>query len=189
MQLRKESLKKFTLAGIRTVELICTILVQRSNQSSWASKPNGSRYGKTGNKKNLATCFATLLQNELNSDDMLRILPPMFKPVNNLICCKTDFMAGWQNAQHRYSTPFGRKRCKTSFTFFVVRFSVPLVMIFSAFISSSRSSNIWYSYIHHFIPSILWCFCYSVASEGNLAFEFRYLSKAIQTLNFAIGPV
>ena len=40
-----------------------------------------------------------------------------------------------------------------------------------------------------FYPSILWCFCYSVASEGNVAFEFRYLSKAIQALNFAIGPV
>ena len=23
---------------------------------------------------------------------MLRVLPPMFKPVNNLICCKTGFM-------------------------------------------------------------------------------------------------
>ena len=42
-----------------------------------------------------ATCFATLLQNELNSDDMLRLLPPMFKPANNLICCKTGFMSGW----------------------------------------------------------------------------------------------
>ena len=44
---------------------------------------------KTGNKKR-ATCFATLLQNELNSDDAG--LQPMFKPVNNLICCKTDLM-------------------------------------------------------------------------------------------------
>ena len=36
---------------------------------------------------------------------MLRVLPPSFKPVNNLICCKADLM--WvENAQHRYSTRF-----------------------------------------------------------------------------------
>ena len=45
---------------------------------------------KNGQKK-LTTCLATLLKNELNSD-VLRVLPPAFKPVNNLICCKTGLM-------------------------------------------------------------------------------------------------
>ena len=40
-------------------------------------------------KKKRATCLATLLQ---KSD----VLPPTFKPVNNIICCKTGLM--WVNA-------------------------------------------------------------------------------------------
>ena len=47
------------------------------------------RYRKTGNKKR-ATCFATLLRNELNSD--VTRFTTLIKPVNNLICCKTGFM-------------------------------------------------------------------------------------------------
>ena len=47
------------------------------------------RYRKTGNKKR-ATCFATLLRNELNSD--VTRFTTYIKPVNNLICCKTGFM-------------------------------------------------------------------------------------------------
>ena len=47
------------------------------------------RYGKTGNKKR-ATCFATLLRNELNSD--VTRFTTLIKPVNNLICCKTGFI-------------------------------------------------------------------------------------------------
>ena len=43
------------------------------------------------------TCFAALLRNVLKSDDMLRVLPPMFKSVlhhvkvNAASCVKTDF--------------------------------------------------------------------------------------------------
>ena len=44
---------------------------------------------KTGNKKR-ATCLATLLQNELNSD--VARFTEHIKPVNKLICCKTDLM-------------------------------------------------------------------------------------------------
>ena len=55
---------------------------------------------------------------------MLRVLPPSFKPVNNLICCNAGLI--WvENAQHRYSSSFAAS-CKTSCTFFVARFSVPL---------------------------------------------------------------
>ena len=44
---------------------------------------------KKGNKKR-ATCFATLLQNELKSD-VVRFTTHI-KPVNNLICCKRGLM-------------------------------------------------------------------------------------------------
>ena len=37
------------------------------------------------------TCFATLLQNDLRIA-MLDVLPPTFKPVNNLTCCNTGLM-------------------------------------------------------------------------------------------------
>ena len=46
----------------------------------------GLRYGKTANKKR-ATCFATLLQNELNSD-VARFTTREIK-LCNLSCCKT----------------------------------------------------------------------------------------------------
>ena len=36
---------------------------------------------------------------------MLHVLPPMFKPVDNLICCKTGLMQVVKRA-HRYSTRF-----------------------------------------------------------------------------------
>ena len=45
----------------------------------------GLRYGKTANKKR-ATCFATLLQNELNSD-VARFTIREIK-LCNLSCCK-----------------------------------------------------------------------------------------------------
>ena len=37
---------------------------------------------------------------------MLRVLPPMFNPVNNLICCKTDFMWAVKRKKNRYLTRF-----------------------------------------------------------------------------------
>ena len=45
---------------------------------------------KNGQQKRV-TCFATLLQNDLRIA-MLGVLPPTFKPVNNLTCCKTGLM-------------------------------------------------------------------------------------------------
>ena len=63
-------------------------------------RKNGQQ--KTCNKKR-ATCLATLLQNELNSD--VTRLPPTVKPVINLICCKTGLM--WVVKRvHLYSTRF-----------------------------------------------------------------------------------
>ena len=53
---------------------------------------------------------------------MLRVLPPMFKPVNNLICCKT-FVAR-HLLQHRYSTRL-EAMLQDKWHDFVARFSVP----------------------------------------------------------------
>ena len=39
-----------------------------------------------------ATCLATMLENEFKNRNFARFKPPMFKPVNNLICCKTGLM-------------------------------------------------------------------------------------------------
>ena len=55
---------------------------------------------------------------------MLRVLPPMFKPVNNLISCKTGLM--WVGkAQRRFSTRFAGM-LQNKLQVFVAGFSVPL---------------------------------------------------------------
>ena len=54
---------------------------------------------------------------------MLRVLPAMFKPVNNLICCKTGLM--WVGKRTIATQLVLQQYCKTSSTFFVTRFSVP----------------------------------------------------------------
>ena len=52
---------------------------------------------------------------------MLRILPPMFKPVNNLICCQTGLM--WVVKHTNTAIQLILKQCcKTSCTFFVPPF-------------------------------------------------------------------
>ena len=55
---------------------------------------------------------------------MLHVLPPTFKHVNNLICCKTGLMWVAKRAIAPFNS-FCRWCCKTSCTFFVARFSVP----------------------------------------------------------------
>ena len=57
----------------KTTGLICQISVTVSFSS----------FGKTGNKN---------VRLDLKKITMLCVLPPSFKPVNNLICCKTDMM-------------------------------------------------------------------------------------------------
>ena len=62
------------------------------------------RYSKTGDIKR-ATCFATLLQNELNND-VARFTTDEKKP-SNLICCKTGSnVSGKMCDMARYSTHF-----------------------------------------------------------------------------------
>jgi len=41
---------------------------------------------------------------------MLRVLSPTFKPVINLICCKTRFDVGGKTRKHRYSTSLRSRR-------------------------------------------------------------------------------
>ena len=94
-------------------------------------------YSKTGNKKR-ATCFATLLRNELNSDVARFITDVRTCPATNKVA--------------RFSFVGGKKRniaiqlvlqecCKTSYTFLVARFTVPL----NKFNSTSPTSNCQHS--------------------------------------------
>ena len=80
--------------------------------------------GKTGNKKR-AICFATWLQNELNSD-VARFTTYENKPYN-LISCKTGSNMGVKT--RNIATQLGLQQCcKTSCTFFVARFTAALVL-------------------------------------------------------------
>ena len=82
------------------------------------------RYGKTGNKKR-AICFATWLQNELNSD-VARFTTHLNKPYN-LISCKTGSNMGGKTRNIAIQLGL-QQRCKTSCTFFVARFTAALVL-------------------------------------------------------------
>ena len=79
------------------------------------------RYGKTGNKKR-AICFATWLQNELNSG-VARFTTHENKPFN-VISCKTGSDMGGK--PRNITIQLGC--CKTRCTFFVARFTATLVL-------------------------------------------------------------
>ena len=57
---------------------------------------------------------------------MLHVLPPTFRPVNNLIWCKTYLMRV-ERTRNVASQLVSLQCCKTSYMFVVARFSVPLV--------------------------------------------------------------
>ena len=77
------------------------------------------RNGKTGNKKR-AICFATWLQNELNSD-VARFTTHENKPCN-LISCKTGSNIGHMPGHNVAIQLSLQQSCKTSCTCFVARF-------------------------------------------------------------------
>ena len=82
------------------------------------------RYGKTGNKKH-ATCLATLLQNELNND--VARFTTHIKPVLQKIMLLTGLTMGGKTRNIAFQLAL--QQCsKTSCTFFVARFSIPLKM-------------------------------------------------------------
>ena len=60
---------------------------------------------------------------------MLRVLPPMFKPVNNLICCKTGFMLVVKRATLLFDS-FCSNVAKQVAGVFFARFSVPLPLTY-----------------------------------------------------------
>ena len=60
---------------------------------------------------------------------MLRVLPPMVKPVSNLICCKTGFMWVVKRATSLFDS-FCSNVAKQVAGFFVARFSVPLPLTY-----------------------------------------------------------
>ena len=77
-------------------------------------------YGKKATKKR-ATFFATLLQNELNSN-AARFTTHENKSCN-LICCKTGSNVGGKTCNIGIQLVL-QQCCKTSGTFFVARFTV-----------------------------------------------------------------
>ena len=80
------------------------------------------RYAKTGIKKH-AICFATWLQNELNSD----VATTHENKPCNLISCKTGSNMGGKT--RNIAIQLGLQQCcKTSCTFFVARFTAALVL-------------------------------------------------------------
>ena len=53
---------------------------------------------------------------------MLRVLPPMFKPVNNLVCCKTGLMWEVKHATSLFNSFAAMLQDKLYVFFFVARF-------------------------------------------------------------------
>ena len=107
--------------------------------------------GKTGNKKR-AICFATWLQNELNSD-VARFTIRENKHCN-LISCKTG--SNVVRKIHNIAIQLGLQQCcKTSCTFFVTRFTAALVLfcIVSLVFKRLFSSRIMYILDHCFSVS------------------------------------
>ena len=86
------------------------------------TKQNSLRYGKTGNKKR-ATCFATLLQNKLNSN--VARFTTHIKPVLQQIRLLIGLNVGGKTRNIAIQLDL-QQCCKTSCTFFVARFFVPL---------------------------------------------------------------
>ena len=83
-----------------------------------------ARYGKTGNKYH-TTCFAALLQNELNSD--FARFNTHIKPVLYQIRLLTVFNVSNKTSNVAFHLSF--QQCyKTSCTFFVARFTEALVV-------------------------------------------------------------
>ena len=79
---------------------------------------------KNGQQKR-ATCFATLLYNELNSD--VTRFTTHIKPVLQQIRLLTGLNVGGKTRNIAIQLVL-QQCCKTSCTFFVARFSVPLRM-------------------------------------------------------------
>ena len=97
------------------------------------------RYVKTGNKKH---CFATLMQNELNSD--VARFTTHIKPVLQQIRLLAGLNTGGKTRNIAIQLVL-QKCCKTSCTFFVARFPVPLersVPLRIVVVNCSRPSNI-----------------------------------------------
>ena len=70
---------------------------------------------------------------------MLRVLPPTFKPVNNLICCKTGFMLVVKRATLLYNSFCSNVAWQVK-CFFVAQFSEPLKFLALTSASSSGAS-------------------------------------------------
>ena len=96
------------------------------------------RYGKTGNK-NHASCLATLLQNEFNSD--VARFTSHIKPVLHQIRLLTVFNVSDKTCNIAFQLIL-QQCCKTSCTFFVARFTevlvVSLIMLLTKYLFAKR---------------------------------------------------
>ena len=90
---------------------------------------------KNGQKKR-TTCLATLLKNELNSD-VLPVLPPAFKPVNNLICCKTGLTWVVKRATSLFNSFYSNVARQ------VVRFLLPVFPYLNVRLKSEKGRVVW----------------------------------------------
>ena len=94
---------------------------------------------KTGNKKR-TTCLATLLQNELNSD-VARFTTHIKPVLQQLRLFKKGVNVGGKTRNIAIQLAL-QQCCKTSCTFFVARFSVPLAYITSVATVLKSENNI-----------------------------------------------
>ena len=99
-------------------------VAENSKRTFWFEWKVPLRYGKTGDKRH-ETCFATLLQNELQSD--VARFTTLVEPVLHQVRLLTGLNVGGKTCNVAFQLVL-QQCCKRSCIFFVARFSVPLVV-------------------------------------------------------------
>ena len=109
---------------------------------------------------------------------MLRVLPLTFKPVNNLICCKTGLMHGGKTLCIAIQLVL-QQCCKTSCMFFVARISVSLFNTKLKLKSKLLACECRHISHHHFSPPR-----WKEVTTGNTSARLTY-----QSLLFSLQTV
>ena len=99
-------------------------------------KVTSSLKARKNGRKERTTCLATLLKNELNSD-VLPVLPPAFKPVDNLICCKTGLTWVVKRATSLFNSFYSNVARQ------VVRFLLPVFPYLNVRFKSEKGHVVW----------------------------------------------
>ena len=126
-------------------------------------------FGKTG-KKNVQLVLQHCCKTSWIA--ILRVLPPTFKPVNNLICCKTGFLWVVKRAQSLFNWSCSNVAGQVACSFFgpFYRTLILLLELFSSHLASQIPSSVSSSFIcalcfSCFSGDWTWkrrraCFCY-----------------------------